>query len=450
MKVQVKEQEASERIKNFDEVCLGYSEEEAAKEASRCIQCRNPLCVSGCPVNIDIPGFIKAIKEKKVQEAIKIIKEKNNLPGICGRVCPQETQCEARCILAAKGEAVNIGKLERFAADNEEKKEGNLNIKDRRKRSIAVIGSGPAGLTCAADLAKKGYDVNIFEALHDTGGVLRYGIPEFRLPNKVIDVEVQHIKELGAEIECNTIIGKTISFESLLDNFDAVFIGVGAGLPYFMNIPGENLRGVYSANEFLTRCNLMNAKDFPNHITPVKKAKRCIVVGGGNVAIDAARTARRLGADVTVVYRRSEKEMPARTEEIEHAKQEGIKFELLANPVKILGEKSVSGAECIRMELGKEDVSGRREPIKIEGSNFTIECDQLIVAVGQGPNPLLIKQLELEKGKKGNLIVDTEGRTSNPKVWAAGDITSGASTVIKAIGDAKKAAESIDRYLKSK
>ncbi|MBW2992826.1 NADPH-dependent glutamate synthase [Candidatus Woesearchaeota archaeon] len=445
MRTPVKEQEASERIKNFKEVCLGYSEEEAVSEASRCLQCANPQCVTGCPVSIDIPGFIRLIKEKKFSEACTKIKEKNNLPGVCGRVCPQEDQCEGKCILGKNDDPVNIGKLERFAADNEEKKE----VRKREKsKTVAVIGSGPAGLTCAADLAKKGYSVKIFEALHDTGGVLRYGIPEFRLPNRIVDDEVEYVKNLGVEIEVNSVVGKTMSFKSLLDNFDAIFIGVGAGLPYFMGIEGENLQNVYSANEFLTRNNLMNAKEFPNFITPVKKAKHCVVVGGGNVAMDAARTAKRLGADVTVVYRRSEKEMPARIEEVEHAKEEGIKFELLTNPVRILGEEKAEGIECVRMELGEEDESGRRRPVKVEGSNFTLDCDQVIIAIGQGPNPLLVKQLELQRGRKGDLIVDEDMKTNNPKVWAAGDITSGAATVIEAMGDAKKAATSIDKYLK--
>jgi glutamate synthase (NADPH/NADH) small chain len=448
MRTAIKEQRAEERIKNFDEVCLGYSEEEAVSEANRCLQCKNPTCVTGCPVGINIPGFIKAIREKRFGDAIKIIKDSNNLPGVCGRVCPQETQCEEKCILNAKGEPINIGKLERFAADNEEIKEAERICINNK--TIAVIGSGPAGLTCAAELAKKGYNVKIFEALHDTGGVLRYGIPEFRLPNRIVELEAEMIKELGVEIERNSVVGRTVSFESLLDNFDAVFIGVGAGLPYFMGIQGENLQGVYSANEFLTRSNLMNAKDFPEYKTPLKKAEHCVVVGGGNVAIDAARTARRLGADVTLVYRRGEKEMPARIEEIWHAKEEGIKFELLANPVKILGDKKVSGIECIRMELGNEDSSGRKEPVPVSGSNFVINCDQIIIAIGQGPNPLLIKQIAMNTGRKGNLIVDEEGRTNNPKVWAAGDITSGASTVIKAMGDAKKAAASIDKYLNGK
>ena len=445
MRINPKEQDASERVKNFDEVCLGYSEEEAVKEASRCLLCKNPQCVKGCPVGIDIPKFIKEIKEGKAQDAISTIKEKNSLPGICGRVCPQEEQCEGKCILGVKGEAVNIGKLERYAADKEEKKD-NERIKVNGKR-VAVIGSGPSGLTCAAELAKKGHSVKIFEALHKTGGVLRYGIPSFRLPDKTVDEEVKKIKELGVEIELNSITGKTMSFKSLLDDFDAVFIGVGAGLPYFMNIPGENLQNVYSANEFLTRCNLMNAKEFPNFITPVKRARKCVVIGGGNVAMDSARTAKRLGAEVIIVYRRSEEEMPARKEEIRHAKEEEIKFELLANPARILGEQKVSGIECIKMKLGEPDESGRKRPVPAEGSNFVIECDQVIVAIGQGPNPLLIKQSGLKTGKKGNLEVDPEMRCSE-KAWAAGDITSGASTVIQAMGDAKKAAASIDKYLK--
>ena len=446
MRTNPKEQDASERINNFDEVCLGYSEEEAIGEASRCIQCRNPQCVSGCPVNIDIPGFIRMIKEGNYDEALRIIKEKNNLPGVCGRVCPQESQCEGSCILGIRGDAVNIGKLERYAADSGKNDEAKKS--ESREKRVAVIGSGPAGLTCAADLAKKGYSVKIYEALHDTGGVLRYGIPKFRLPSKIVDDEINRIKELGVEIETNIVIGKTMSFQSLVDNFDAVFIGAGAGLPYFMNIPGENLQNVYSANEFLTRCNLMNAKEFPDYKTPVKRASRCLVVGGGNVAMDAARTARRLGAEVIIIYRRSEKEMPARIEEVEHAKQEGIRFQMLTNPVKISGDRKVSGIECVKMELGEADESGRRKPFSVEGSNFVIPCDQVIIAIGQGPNPLLIKQLDLKTGKKGNLIVDDEMRASNPKVWAAGDIASGDSSVIEAMGGAKRAAASIDRFLR--
>jgi glutamate synthase (NADPH/NADH) small chain len=444
MRTNPKERNAEERIKNFNEVCFGYDEKEAVEESSRCIQCKNPLCVKGCPVNINIPGFIKAIKEGRFGDSARIMENNTNLAAVCGRVCPQESQCEGKCILGIKGEPVNIGKLERFASEYER----NIIIEKpkQKNKKIAIIGSGPAGLTCAADLAKLGYKVTIFEALHKPGGVLMYGIPEFRLPRHIIDEEISNIKKLGVEIKTNVIIGKTISFEELKETFDAIFISVGAGLPYFLNVEGENLQGVYSSNEFLTRVNLMNAKEFPKYKTPIKRAKNCVVVGGGNVAMDSARAARRLGSEVTIVYRRSEKEMPARIEEIKHAKEEGIKFELLTNPVKIVGEKKVNGIECAMMELGEPDSSGRRKPITIPNSNFIIDCDQVIVAIGQGPNPLLVKKLNL-KTEEGVLIVDENQQTSDPKVFAAGDITSGASTVIKAMGDAKKAAAAIDKFL---
>ncbi len=443
MKTPVKEQDPKKRIKNFEEVCLGYTEAEAIKESERCLQCKIPKCVEGCPINIDIPAFINLIKNKKHKESCEKIKEKNNLPAVCGRVCPQETQCEQKCILGIKGDAIDIGKLERFSAEHDQKKK--TKIKENNKK-IAVIGSGPAGLTCAADLRKLGYKVTIFEALHKTGGVLTYGIPEFRLPNNIIEKEVNSIKDLGVNIETNTIIGTTITFEEIKEQYDAIFIGVGAGLPYFLNIEGENLNGVYSANEFLTRINLMNAKDFPNSVTPIRRSKHTVVIGGSNVAMDAARSARRLGSEVTIVYRRSEKEMPARIEEVEHAKEEGIKFQMLSFQNKILGDKNVEAIECIKMKLGEPDESGRRRPTPVKDSNFIIKCDQIIVAIGQGPNPLLVSRTDLKR-EKGKLITDENQQTSDPKVFAAGDISSGASTVIKAMGDAKKAAVAIDRFL---
>ena len=444
----IKEQEPKERIKNFKEVCLGYAAEEAKEEALRCLQCKKPLCVEGCPVNINIPKFIKFIKESKFDDAVRAIKETNNLPGVCGRVCPQEEQCEKMCILGKKYEPVNIGKLEMFASDYE----GDIKSPQIKKNSkkIAIIGSGPAGLTCAADLALKGYDVTIFEALHDFGGVLRYGIPEFRLPKKIVEKEIEYIKKLGVKLVKDAVIGRLYTIEELTQKFDAVFIGAGAGLPYFMGIPGEALNGVYSANEYLVRVNLMNANNSSSYATPIKKASRVIVVGAGNVAIDSARVARRLGADVTVVYRRSENEMPARIEEIKHAKEEGIHFLMLTLPVKILGAEKVEGVECVQMMLGEEDETGRKRPMPIEGSEFVIDCDQVIIAIGQGPNPLIAKTSRMEHGLKSNLIVDENMKTSIEGVYAAGDITSGAATVIKAMGDAKKAARAIDEYVKNK
>ena len=445
----IAEQKPEERIKNFNEVCLGYTEEQAMAEATRCLQCKKPKCVEGCPVNINIPRFIYFIKKRKFDEAIKTINETNNLPGVCGRVCPQEDQCEKACILGKK--AINIGKLERFAAD----KEGKTGIPaiKKSKKKIAVIGSGPAGLTCAADLALMGYNITIFEALHKPGGVLTYGIPEFRLPKKIVESEVDYITKLGVEIRLNAPVGKLYAMEELLKSYDAIFIGVGAGLPYFMNIPGENLCYVYSANEFLTRSNLMKAYDFPNHLTPLKKAKKIVVVGGGNVAMDAARTARRLGAEVNIVYRRGFEEMPARKEEIEHAQEEGIHFILLTCPVRIMGNEKVEGIECVQMMLGEEDESGRKTPKPIEGSEFIIDCEQVIIAVGQGPNPLLMKTTSLERTPKGYLIVDDNLRTSNEKVFAGGDIVGGTegegATVIHAMGNGKKAAKAIDGYLKN-
>lgn len=444
MRLEPKEQRPEDRIKNFDEVNLGYTEEEAVKEAERCLQCKKPLCVSGCPVNVDILGFIKKIKEQKFENALKIIKKTNNLPAVCGRVCPQENQCEAGCVLGKK--SINIGKLERFASEYEVENKIKDGISGKGK--IAVVGSGPAGLTCAADLAGS-YSVTIFEALHKPGGVLTYGIPEFRLPKDIVFKEIDNIAKLGVEIKMNYLIGMTIHVAELLKEFDAVFIGCGAGLPKFMNIAGEHLNHVYSANEFLTRVNLMEA-----HLevspTPVKMGKEVIVVGGGNVAMDAARTAKRLGADVTIVYRRTEKEMPARVEEVEHAKEEGIHFMILTNPVKILGEKEVTGIRCVQMMLAEPDESGRRKPVTIEGSEFNISCDQVIIAIGQGCNPLIVKSTNLQHDIDGNIIVNDNLMTSMQGVFAGGDIIGGNATVIHAMGDGKKAAKAIDDYLKKK
>jgi glutamate synthase (NADPH/NADH) small chain len=439
-----------ERVKNFREVALGYSKEQAVKEAKRCLQCKKPKCIDGCPVEIDIPQFIKFIAEGNFQAAIDKIKEKNNLPAICGRVCPQETQCEVLCVLTKKSEPVAIGRLERFAADNESEVKYPKIRSDGKK--VAIIGSGPAGLTCAADLAKLGYQVTIFESLHATGGVLRYGIPEFRLPKKIVDREVDYIRNLGVEIKVNMVIGLTGTISDLFnEGYRAIFIGTGAGLPYFLGIPGENLNGVYSANEFLTRTNLMMAYKFPEYDTPIKVGRKVVVVGAGNVAMDAARCALRLGAEeVHIVYRRSRKEMPAREEEIKHAEEEGIIFDLLTNPVKLEGDEKgwVREMTCLRMKLGEPDSSGRRRPIPIPGSEFKMEVDTVVPALGQGPNPLLLKATPgLELGRKGTIKTDEMGRTSLSYVYAGGDIVTGAATVISAMGAGKKAAQAIDRDL---
>ncbi|MFH2028468.1 MAG: NADPH-dependent glutamate synthase [Nanoarchaeota archaeon] len=438
------EQDPSKRVKNFDEVCLGYDDNMAVEEASRCLQCAKPKCVSGCPVHVDIPNFIKHIKDGKNDMALNTILKTNNLPGVCGRVCPQEKQCENECVLKNAGKAINIGKLERYAADKGKKEVPHIG---KKKKKVAIIGSGPAGLTCAADLAVMGYKVIIYEALHDAGGVLTYGIPEFRLPKKIVKEEVESIKQLGVEIKPNYVIGRILTVDELIGKNDAVFIACGAGLPYFLDIPGENLTNVYSANEFLTRINLMKAYKFPDYKTPIKIGKKVVVVGAGNVAIDAARCARRLGSEVTIVYRRSFEEMPARIEEINHAKEEGIKFLMLTNPAKILGEKKVEGMECIQMMLGEADDSGRRRPVPIEDSNFIVECDQAIIAIGQGPNPLLLNQLKVEKSIRGSIIVDENCRTSRPGIFAGGDIASSEATVIKAMGMGKKAAKAIAEYV---
>ena len=455
-KTKMSEQPPEERNKNFDEVALGYTEEEALQEASRCLQCKKPLCIDGCPVEINIPGFIAKIVDKDFSAAISVLKDKNNLPAICGRVCPQETQCEKVCVMGKRNEPVAIGRLERFAADWElergvkapQKPEGDAGAK------VAVIGGGPAGLTAAGDLAKFGYDVTVFEAFHTPGGVLVYGIPEFRLPKDVVRQEVDYIRQLGVQIDTNTIIGKTVTLDELREEgFKAFFVATGAGLPMFMRIPGENLCGVYSANEFLTRVNLMKAYLFPDYDTPVKIGKRVAVVGGGNVAMDSARTSLRLGADeVTIVYRRSEKEMPARDEEIEHAKEEGVKFMLLTNPVEVLGDENsrVVGLRCIRMELGEPDSSGRRRPIPVPDSEFDIPVDSYIVAIGQTPNPLVPRTTPgLEVQSWGGIVTrDDSGITSLDDVWAGGDIVTGAATVISAMGAGKQAAQSIDEYLR--
>jgi len=455
-KVPMPAQEPDKRIKNFKEVALGFNEEMAVKEASRCIQCKKPGCVTGCPVNIDIPAFIKLITEKNFIGAAHKIKEKNNLPAICGRVCPQENQCEKQCILAKKGASVGIGRLERFAADYQLNSayENPIKAKSTGKK-VAVIGAGPAGLTCAADLAKMGHEVTIFEALHVPGGVLMYGIPEFRLPKKIVQAEIDLIRQLGVTIEVNSVVGKLVTVDELFaQGFDAVFIGTGAGLPYFMDIPGENLNGVYSANEFLTRTNLMKAYDFPRAATPIRVGKKVAVIGAGNVAMDAARTALRLGAEESyIVYRRSKDEIPARLEELEHAIEEGVQLKLLTSPVEILGNEQgwVTAMKCLRYELGEPDESGRRRPIPVQGSEYLFEVDTVIMAIGQGPNPLVLQTTPgLELNKRGNIVADEDGKTSKPGVFAGGDIVTGAATVILAMGAGKKAAKAIDNYLSAK
>ena len=454
------EQDPKVRAHNFQEVALGYDEDTAIAEAERCLHCKVPQCRKGCPVEIDIPAFIGKIKEHDFDSAIGIIKESSSLPAVCGRVCPQENQCEKYCILAHKGESVAIGRLERFVADyqlakNEEVKPIEFAHDAQR---VAVIGAGPAGLTCAGDLARKGYKVTIFEALHVAGGVLSYGIPEFRLPkDKIVKREVENLQKLGVTIEVNAIAGRLFTVDELLGEmgFDAVFVGTGAGLPHFTHIPGENLNGVYSSNEFLTRCNLMKAYDFPNYATPIRVGRRVAVVGGGNVAMDAARTSLRLGAEhVYIVYRRSEAELPARLEEVHHAKEEGIDFQLLNNPVEILGDEQgwVKALRCIRMELGEPDASGRRRPVAIEGSEYELEVDTVIMAIGNGPNPIVASTTPgMDTNKRGNIIADEEtGATTREGVFAGGDIVTGAATVILAMGAGKKAAAAIDKYLQNK
>ena len=454
-KVPVREQDPKVRATNFEEVCLGYNQEEAMEEAQRCLGCKKPKCVEGCPVSINIPGFIEQIKEGNIEEAYKVIGLSSALPAICGRVCPQESQCEGQCIRGKKGEAVSIGKLERFVADyalEHDIKPVGAEVKNGHK--VAVIGSGPSGLTCAGDLAKLGYKVTVFEAFHTPGGVLVYGIPEFRLPKDIVAAEVNKLKELGVEVMTNMVIGKVLSVEELLneEGYDAVFIGTGAGLPSFMKIEGESLNGVYSANEFLTRINLMKAYKFPEYDTPVYVGKNVVVVGGGNVAMDAARSAKRLGAEnVYIVYRRSEEEMPARLEEVHHAKEEGIEFKLLNNPVKINGDENgwVDSVTCIKMELGEPDKSGRRRPVPVEGSEFDLDADVVVVAIGQTPNPLIKNTTpDLETNRYGCIVAKEEtGETSKTGVYAGGDVVTGAATVILAMGAGKTAAASIDEYL---
>jgi glutamate synthase (NADPH/NADH) small chain len=451
-------QEPKARGKNFNEVALGYSLEQAKEEASRCIQCKKRNCTEGCPVMVDIPDFINAIREGNMPEAVRILKSKNALPGICGRVCPQETQCEATCSLAKKGAPIAIGRLERFVADweraNMPSSSSSPDQPKPKAKQVAVVGSGPAGLTAAADLAKLGHSVTIYEALHVAGGVLMYGIPEFRLPKEIVQAEVDYVASLGVKIELDSVVGKLVTIDELLSNgYDAVFLGTGAGLPMFMNIEGENLNGIYSANEFLTRVNLMKAYCFPEYDTPVKVGKRVAVIGGGNVAMDSARCALRLGADeVYIVYRRSEAEMPARREEVENAQEEGIQFKLLTNPKKFLGNDKnwVVGAECYEMELGEPDDSGRRRPVVKPGSEFVIDVDVVIVALGTTPNPLIASTtLGLETTKRGTVVADEEtGKTKKDKVWAGGDIVTGAATVISAMGAGKAAATDIDKYLR--
>jgi glutamate synthase (NADPH/NADH) small chain len=455
-RVPMRAQEPAERVQNFLEVPLGYSLEEAIQEAQRCLQCDPPYCVAGCPADVRIPQFIEKLIAEDIKGAFLEIKQTNALPAVCGRVCPQEEQCEGACIMNKKGKPIAIGRLERYVADWARQ----LDYSDAKKPStklnkkIAIVGSGPAGLACASDLAKLGYDVTIYEALHKAGGVLVYGIPEFRLPKSIVDYEVDQIKELGVEINLNYVIGLTKSVDELIQEYDAVFLANGAGAPSFLNIPGENLNGVYSASEFLTRSNLMKAYDFPKYATPIRVGQKAVVVGGGNVAMDAVRTAKRLGAkEAIIVYRRSRKEMPARAEEIEHAEEEGIKFELLTNPIKVLGDEygNVVGIECVRMELGEPDESGRRRPQVVEGSNFVIDADTVIIAIGQSANPIVARSATgVETNKWGYFVADENGKTTHPKVWAGGDIVTGAATVILAVGAGKKAAKSIHETLSNK
>ncbi|GAA0777266.1 NADPH-dependent glutamate synthase [Clostridium subterminale] len=450
----IQEQDPKVRATNFEEVCLGYTEEEAVQEASRCLNCKNKPCVSKCPVAIDIPEFIHHVKEKEFAQAAKALDKYTALPAVCGRVCPQELQCESKCVLGIKGEAVAIGKLERFVADWSRNNNVDLTKEiEKKNKKVAVIGSGPSGITCAGELAKMGYDVTVFEALHEPGGVLLYGIPEFRLPkDTVVKHEVNNLRKLGVKIETNVVVGRTVTIDELMnnENFEAVFIGSGAGLPKFMGIPGENLNGVFSANEFLTRNNLMKAfKD--EYATPIKSGKCVAVVGGGNVAMDAARTALRLGSETHIVYRRSEAELPARVEEVHHAKEEGVILDLLVNPTEILGDENgwVKGMKCVRMELGEPDASGRRRPQVIEGSEFTLDCDTVIMSLGTSPNPLIpatTKGLETNKYKCIVAEEDT-GLTSKDKVYAGGDAVTGAATVILAMEAGKKAAKAIDEQL---
>ena len=454
-RVPVREQDPKVRATNFEEVCYGYNAEEAMLEATRCLDCKNPRCVAACPVNIQIPRFIERLREGDTKGAAEVIGQDSSLPSICGRVCPQESQCEGACILGIKGEAVAIGKLERFVGDWQLENGRPAVEIEKNGHKVAVVGSGPAGLACASDLAKMGYDVTIFEALHEAGGVLVYGIPEFRLPKeRVVKGEIESVKQLGVKIETDVIVGRTITIDSLFDEegFEAVFIGSGAGLPRFMGIDGENLNGVLSANEFLTRANLMHAYD-EEYDTPIYVGRKVVVVGGGNVAMDAVRTAKRLGAEATIVYRRSEKELPARIEEVHHAKEEGIDFKMLTNPTTILGNEQgwVRAINCIQMELGEPDESGRRSPVEVAGSDFEIECDVVVMALGTSPNPLIASTTEaLETTRRGCIVADEWGATSRKGVFAGGDTVTGAATVILAMGAGRKAAVAIDKYIREK
>ncbi len=472
-RVPVREQDPKVRAHNFEEVCYGYNLEEATTEASRCLHCKNPRCVQACPVSVKIPDFIAKVATGDINGAAAVIAEDSSLPAVCGRVCPQESQCEGSCVLGVKGEPVAIGKLERFVADHTAAEcidtstssvsasvaESSTSVTEpvevTGRTKVAIIGSGPAGLACASDLAKKGYDVTIFEALHKAGGVLEYGIPEFRLPkDTVLKREIDSVKALGVKIETDVIVGRTVTIDQLMDKegFKAVFVGTGAGLPKFMGIPGENLNGVFSANEFLTRNNLMKAFR-EDYLTPIHAGKKCCVVGGGNVAMDAARTALRLGADTTIVYRRTENELPARKEEVHHAKEEGIDFQMLTNPVEILGDDKgwVRAIKCIRMELGEPDASGRRSPVPIPGSEFEIPTETVIMALGTAPNPLIVNTTKgLQATRRGGLEADAEGRTTRNGIFAGGDAVTGAATVILAMGAGRKAAAAIDEYLSSK
>ena len=458
-RVPVREQDPKVRAHNFEEVCYGYNLEEATTEATRCLHCKNPRCVQACPVSVKIPEFIAKVATGDIAGAAAIIAEDSSLPAVCGRVCPQESQCEGSCILGVKGEPVAIGKLERFVADYSATTDTNPveapAAPTPGRAKVAIIGSGPAGLACASDLAKKGYDVTIFEALHKAGGVLEYGIPEFRLPkDTVLKREIDAVKALGVKIETDVIVGRTVTIDQLMgkEGYKAVFVGTGAGLPKFMGIPGENLNGVFSANEFLTRNNLMKAFR-EDYLTPIHAGKMCCVVGGGNVAMDAARTALRLGADTTIVYRRTENELPARKEEVHHAKEEGIDFQMLTNPVEILGDEKgwVRAIKCIRMELGEPDASGRRSPVPIPGSEFEIPTETVIMALGTAPNPLIVNTTKgLQATRRGGLEADAEGRTTREGIFAGGDAVTGAATVILAMGAGRKAAAAIDEYLSSK
>lgn len=454
-RVAVREQDPQLRATNFEEVCYGYDREEALLEASRCLHCKNPRCVAACPVGIAIPDFIAALGAGDMALAAATIARDSSLPSVCGRVCPQESQCEGSCVLGIKGEPVAIGKLERFVGDWKLENDAPVETAPRNGHKVAVIGSGPAGLACASDLAKAGYEVKIFEALHEVGGVLVYGIPEFRLPKeRIVRREIDEVRKLGVEIETDVIVGRTVTVDQLLDEegYDAVFIGSGAGLPRFMGIPGENLNGVVSANEFLTRANLMHAYD-PAYDTPIYVGRRVVVVGGGNVAMDAVRTARRLGAEAEIVYRRSEKELPARVEEVHHAKQEGIVFRMLTNPTEVLGtpEGWVRGLRCVEMELGEPDESGRRSPVVKEGSEFEVPCDVVIMALGTSPNPLIASTTAgLETSRRGCITADERGATTREGVFAGGDAVTGAATVILAMGAGRTAAKAIDEYIRSK